>query len=83
MRLAPLLPRGDKSRQTDTTRSPNSPTHSDPDLDNSFKINKGLRIARQLLIDITSTGMPVGCELLDTISSVPRMHWVCSLSGRG
>ncbi len=41
---------------------------SDPDIDNSFKINKGLRIARQLLCDITELGMPVGSELLDTIS---------------
>ncbi|KAM0747740.1 3-deoxy-7-phosphoheptulonate synthase [Meredithblackwellia eburnea MCA 4105] len=41
---------------------------NDPDIDNSFAINKGLRIARSLLADITNTGMPVGCELLDTIS---------------
>ncbi|CED85375.1 3-deoxy-7-phosphoheptulonate synthase [Phaffia rhodozyma] len=41
---------------------------SDPDLDNSYKINKGLRIARQLLIDILSLNVAVGCELLDTIS---------------
>ncbi|KAJ7938268.1 hypothetical protein B0H13DRAFT_1942175 [Mycena leptocephala] len=33
-----------------------------------FKINKGLRIARQLLCDITDAGVPVGSELLDTIS---------------
>ncbi len=44
------------------------PLLSDPDIDNSFKINKGLRIARQLLCDITELGMPVGSELLDTIS---------------
>ncbi|ORX90115.1 3-deoxy-7-phosphoheptulonate synthase [Basidiobolus meristosporus CBS 931.73] len=41
---------------------------NDPFLDGSFQINKGLRIARQLLIDITSMGVPVGSELLDTIS---------------
>ncbi|KAG8931708.1 hypothetical protein FRC02_002314 [Tulasnella sp. 418] len=41
---------------------------NDPMLDGSFQINKGLRIARQLLCDITSLGLPVGCELLDTIS---------------
>ncbi|KAL7412298.1 3-deoxy-7-phosphoheptulonate synthase [Mrakia frigida] len=41
---------------------------NDPDIDNSYKINKGLRIARQLLVDITSMGVPVGSELLDTIS---------------
>lgn len=38
------------------------------DIDGSFKINKGLRIARQLLCDITHMGVPVGVELLDTIS---------------
>lgn len=41
---------------------------NDPDIDNSYQINKGLRIARQLLCDINAMGMPVGCELLDTIS---------------
>jgi len=41
---------------------------NDPDIDGSFKINKGLRLARQLLCDITDLGIPVGCELLDTIS---------------
>ncbi|KAG9028137.1 hypothetical protein FRB95_006821 [Tulasnella sp. JGI-2019a] len=43
-------------------------TYFDPDIDGSFKINKGLRLARQLLCDITDLGLPVGCELLDTIS---------------
>jgi 3-deoxy-7-phosphoheptulonate synthase len=41
---------------------------NDPDIDDSFKINKGLRVARQLLCDITHLGVPVGSELLDTIS---------------
>ncbi|KAJ1339871.1 3-deoxy-7-phosphoheptulonate synthase [Batrachochytrium salamandrivorans] len=41
---------------------------NDPDIDGSFQINKGLRIARKLLVDLTSMGVPVGCELLDTIS---------------
>ncbi|ORY72925.1 hypothetical protein BCR35DRAFT_153469 [Leucosporidium creatinivorum] len=41
---------------------------NDPEIDGSFSINKGLRIARSLLADITDSGMPVGCELLDTIS---------------
>ncbi|KAG8857845.1 hypothetical protein FRB96_005564 [Tulasnella sp. 330] len=40
----------------------------DPEIDGSFKINKGLRLARQLLCDITDLGLPVGAELLDTIS---------------
>ncbi|RPD60720.1 3-deoxy-7-phosphoheptulonate synthase [Lentinus tigrinus ALCF2SS1-6] len=41
---------------------------NDPDIDGSFKINKGLRLARQLLCDLTEMGVPVGSELLDTIS---------------
>jgi len=41
---------------------------NDPDIDGSFNINKGLRIARQLLCDLTEMGVPVGSELLDTIS---------------
>ena len=41
---------------------------NDPDIDGSFQINKGLRIGRQLLCDLTDLGVPVGSELLDTIS---------------
>ena len=41
---------------------------NDPDLDGTFNINKGLRQARQLLLDINKSGLPVGCEFLDTIS---------------
>lgn len=41
---------------------------NDPDLDGSFQINKGLKLARQLLLDINEMKLPVGCELLDTIS---------------
>lgn len=41
---------------------------NDPNLDGSFQINKGLHIARKLLIDINEIGLPVACEVLDTIS---------------
>lgn len=41
---------------------------NDPDLDNSFNINTGLRKARQLLSDITSMGMPCATEFLDVIT---------------
>jgi 3-deoxy-7-phosphoheptulonate synthase len=41
---------------------------NDPDLDGSFNINKGLRVARQLLIDINDLGLPAGCEFLDMIT---------------
>ncbi|WFD31511.1 3-deoxy-7-phosphoheptulonate synthase [Malassezia sp. CBS 17886] len=41
---------------------------NDPDLNGSFQINRGLRVARQLLLDLTEIGLPVGCEVLDTIS---------------
>lgn len=41
---------------------------NDPYLDRSYRIDEGLRIARQLLIDINRIGMPAGCEMLDVIS---------------
>lgn len=41
---------------------------NDPHIDGSFRINEGLRIARKLLCDLIDLGVPVGCELLDTIS---------------
>jgi 3-deoxy-7-phosphoheptulonate synthase len=41
---------------------------NDPDLDGSFQINKGLRIARELLLDINELGLPAGCEYLDMIT---------------
>lgn len=41
---------------------------NDPDLDESFKINKGLRLARQLLLDLAIAGVPTGTEYLDLIS---------------
>lgn len=39
----------------------------DPDLDGTYDIAKGLRTARRLLLEISRTGLPVGCELLDPI----------------
>jgi len=41
---------------------------NDPDLDGSFAVNKGLRLARSLLLDILALGLPVGCEFLDPIT---------------
>ena len=41
---------------------------NDPNLDGSFDINKGLEIARKLLIDLNELGVPAGTEFLDTIS---------------
>jgi 3-deoxy-7-phosphoheptulonate synthase len=41
---------------------------NDPKLDGSFRINEGLRIARELLLDLNESGMPVGCEYLDMIT---------------
>ncbi len=41
---------------------------NDPDLDSSFNINKGLRAARQLLLDVNMLGMPAATEYLDLIS---------------
>ena len=39
---------------------------NDPGLDGSFQINRGLRLARKLLLDITEAGLPIATEFLDT-----------------
>jgi 3-deoxy-7-phosphoheptulonate synthase len=41
---------------------------NDPNLDDSFDINRGLRVARGLLLDLANMGVPAGTEFLDTIS---------------
>lgn len=41
---------------------------NDPHLDNSFDINRGLRVARDLLLKLANLGIPAGTEFLDTIS---------------
>jgi 3-deoxy-7-phosphoheptulonate synthase len=41
---------------------------NDPDLDGSFRINHGLRVARELLMEINAAGVPAGCEYLDMIT---------------
>ncbi len=41
---------------------------NDPYLDESFRIDEGLRVARQLLIEINRAGLPAGSEFLDVIS---------------
>jgi 3-deoxy-7-phosphoheptulonate synthase len=40
---------------------------NDPFIDGTFKINKGLHIARKLLLQLANMGLPAGCEFLDTI----------------
>src|SRR6185437_13225808 len=41
---------------------------NDPHLDQSFKINEGLRSARRLLLDLAEMGVPAGTEFLDMIT---------------
>jgi 3-deoxy-7-phosphoheptulonate synthase len=41
---------------------------NDPDMDGTFKINDGLRAARELLLTVNEMGVPAGTEYLDTIS---------------
>src|SRR5262245_25059955 len=41
---------------------------NDPYLNGSFRINEGLRVARDLLVHINEAGVPAGCEFLDVIS---------------
>ena len=41
---------------------------NDPHLDGSFAINRGLELARRLLLDVLALGLPVGTEFLDLLS---------------
>jgi 3-deoxy-7-phosphoheptulonate synthase len=41
---------------------------NDPHLDNSYKLNEGLRMGRKLLLDLTDMGMPTAGEFLDMIT---------------
>lgn len=41
---------------------------NDPDLDGSFAIDKGLRLARRLLLDLNEMGVPAGVEFLDIVT---------------
>jgi 3-deoxy-7-phosphoheptulonate synthase len=41
---------------------------NDPHLDGSGDVNTGLRVARELLLDVLGLGLPVGCEFLDPIT---------------
>jgi len=41
---------------------------NDPDLDETYKISKGIEMARKLLIDLAEMGLPAGTEFLDPIS---------------
>ena len=41
---------------------------NDPNLDDSFEINKGVRIARELLLELAESGLPAATEFLDLIT---------------
>ncbi len=41
---------------------------NDPHLDDSFRVNEGLKIARKFLLDLALKGVPVGTEILDAIT---------------
>ena len=52
----------------------------DPDLDGSYDLLKGIKQTRQLLVDLTEIGIPVGCELLEINSShyyTDYLTWGC------
>jgi 3-deoxy-7-phosphoheptulonate synthase len=50
---------------------------NDPDLNESFNINKGLRIARKLLLDLNQMGMPAATEYLDLITPQYVSDLIC------
>ncbi|MGB3098442.1 MAG: 3-deoxy-7-phosphoheptulonate synthase [Solirubrobacterales bacterium] len=41
---------------------------NDPHLDGSGDVNSGLRLARELLLEVLDLGLPIGCEFLDPIT---------------
>lgn len=52
---------------------------NDPDLNETYDVNKGLRLARELLLYINSIGLPCGYEVLDTITP----QYICDLISWG
>jgi len=50
---------------------------NDPDMDNSFDINRGLRVARGLLLKLANMGVPSATEFLDTISPQYIADLIC------
>ena len=50
---------------------------NDPNLDNSYDINNGLRIARKLLLDLANIGLPAATELLDPITPQYIADLIC------
>jgi 3-deoxy-7-phosphoheptulonate synthase len=50
---------------------------NDPHLDGSGDVNTGLRMARQLLLEVLALGLPVGCEFLDPITPQYISDAVC------
>jgi 3-deoxy-7-phosphoheptulonate synthase len=52
---------------------------NDPDLDGSFNMDKGLRLARELLLKINDMGLPIAVEMLDPISP----QYISDLVGLG
>jgi len=41
---------------------------NDPDLNQSYNVDKGLEVARKVLLDINELGVPAGCEFLDAVT---------------
>ena len=52
---------------------------NDPDLNNTFNVNKGFSLARELLLYINNLGLPCGCEFLDSITP----HYISDLISWG
>ena len=50
---------------------------SDPDLNGQYKANKGLRLARKLLVDISEMGMPIATEFLDMVNGQYIADLIC------
>ena len=52
---------------------------NDPDLNETYDVNKGLKLARELLLFLNNIGLPCGYEILDTITP----QYICDLISWG
>ncbi|KAL2316355.1 putative phospho-2-dehydro-3-deoxyheptonate aldolase [Schizosaccharomyces pombe] len=50
---------------------------NDPDLDGSYNINKGIRVARRIFLELLETGVGIASEMLDTISPQYLADLIC------
>jgi hypothetical protein len=72
----PALPRLDpRSEERPSRKSLTDGSYVDPDMNGTFQINRGLKIARRLLLELTELGIPAAGEFLGESNRI-RSGWV-------